>query len=239
MTIIERALGSLLERNNDLVHRAQRGASNPREMTDDPWNDDLVAAYPTIRAEWDRFEARGGRLPRFEQLLAEHQGNTGSWRAGLLVSNGRPVGPLPDLFPGTMAALGRLTDLRSALFSLMEPGTSLPEHTGPNAGVLRYHLGVKCGNDAGLWVNGVETPYRDGAAILFDDTAPHEAWNHGDHDRITLFCERFAPTGPLVRRLNRGVQWAIGRDHRYRLAPHRAAEWHAALNPTLVPAIES
>lgn len=235
MTVLERTLGAILERNNSLVHRAQNGAPNPRRMVDDPGNDELVAAYPDIRREWDWFENQGGRLPRFEQLLAEHQGNTGSWRAGLLVANGRPVGPLPALFPATMAALGRVADLRSALFSLMEPGTELPEHCGPNGGVLRYHLGIKCGSDAGLWVNGVETPYRDGESIMFDDTAPHEAWNHGSQDRITLFCERYAPTGPIVHRLNRSVQWALGWDHRYRLAPHRADEWHAAMNPRITP----
>lgn len=186
----------------------------------------MVVEYPVIRAEWDHFVAGGGRLPRIEELLLESQGNDGDWRAGLLMSRGRPCGPLTPSFPRTVAALGRVPGLRSALWSVLEPGTELPEHTGPNAGMLRYHLGVRCGERAAVRIGDVVVPYRDGEGVLFDDTEPHAAWNRGTTSRVTLFCEIERPLPPWPRWSNRSVQALISLDPRYRKAPERATEWH-------------
>lgn len=205
------------------------GAPNPRPLAGVAWNADLARAHPAIREEWDAFVAEGGGLPPIGRLIDEDQGEDGMWRAGLLVSRGRPAGPLPARFPRTVEALGGVPGLWSALLSVMEPGTALPEHTGFNAGMLRYHLGIRCVGDTGLAVAGRATPYRDGVGILFDDTVAHEAWNRGPATRVTLFCELIRPAPGAVGRANRAVQRLVALDPRYRRAPRRAAEWEAAL----------
>jgi len=224
-------LGRALAANNGRVRRADPAAPNPRPLADVAWHRHLVDQFPQVRAEWDRFVDAGGRLPRLDDVLREDQGTVGVWRAGLLVSDGRPRPPLADVFPVTLAALGRVEGLRSALWSVLEPGSELPEHCGPNAGVLRYHLGVRCGDDAALSVGDVVVPYRDGEGVLFDDTAPHAAWNRGPADRVTLFLEVVRPLPQPAAVLNQGLQKVLGLDHRYRSAPARAAAWDAALNP--------
>lgn len=206
-------------------------AANPRPLSDDDeWRRRFESAYPTIRAEWDAFRAADRRLPLMEQLIEEHQGNEGDWHAGLLVHNGHRSPTLAEWFPGTLDALDAIPGMRFALWSVLDAGTELPEHTGPNAGVLRLHLGIDCPGDTALQVNDTVVPYRDGVTVLFDDTEPHAAWNRGTRERVTLFCEVLRPTPGLTSVLNRLVQAMLAMDPRYRNAPRRARELDGALN---------
>jgi ornithine lipid ester-linked acyl 2-hydroxylase len=226
----ERFLSSILDSNNRRVRSSSRLPANPVPTEDLSWHELLLGSYPAIRSEWDQFVSSGGRLPLIEDVVMEHQGNDGAWRAGLLVSRGKPCLPLASLFPETMGALRRIPGLRSALWSLMDSGVELPEHSGPNAGVLRYHLGVACGDASALRIGEVEIAHRDRFGILFDDTVPHAAWNRGAGPRVTLFCEVYRPLPAPQSWVNRAVQALLGLDPRYRRAPRRAAEWHHALN---------
>lgn len=218
---------------NDRFRAADAETSNPRSTDGLPWDRQLRSRWADVRAELDSFRSYGGRLPRIEQLLEESQGNVGSWRAGLLVANGHPSTHLARYFQTTVRALAGVPGLRSALWSVLDPGAELQEHAGPNAGVLRYHLGVNCPDGSGLRISGVTIPYVDGESVLFDDTQPHAAWNHGDQERVTLFCDILRPLPRPWRQVNIRVQQAIALDRRYRLAPLRADAWHAALNPGL------
>lgn len=230
MKALEQALGTAVVANNERIHRVDTGRGNPRSLDGLVWHQRLVEQYPAIRADWDAFVERNGRLPLIEDLIVEHQGNEGPWRAGILWSKGKPVRPMDAEFPATITALRGIPGLRSALWSLMEPGTELPEHTGPNAGMLRYHLGIRCNQDSALQVGDTIVTYRDGEGVLFDDTAPHAAWNRGSEPRITLFCEIERPLDGYNAMMNRMVQRVISLDSRYRNAPRRAAQWHRALN---------
>lgn len=223
----------LLGLNNALVTRGIDDEPNPRPVDDLAWHRRLVEAAPSMRAEWFAFRGAGGRLPRIEDVLGEHQGNTEVWGAGLLWSRGRPAGPLLDRFPRTVEALRQVPGLRSALWSVMAPGTELPEHTGPDAGVFRYHLGIDCPPDCALRVGEVEVAYRNGVGILFDDTAPHAAWNRSSAERVTLFCELERPLGWPVSAVNRMVHAVMALDPRYGAAPDRADAWDRSLNRTV------
>lgn len=229
--VVERAFGRIVGWNNDAIHAVDRDLPNPLPLDGVGWHGRLVANLGTIRAEWDRAADRGLRLPLIEELIAEHQGNTGEWRAGLLVSRGRPRAPLADEFPATIRVLAGVPGLRSALWSVLVPGAELHEHQGPNAGVLRYHLGVVCPEGCALRVGETVVPYREGEGVLFDDTAPHAAWNRGDAPRVTLFLEVLRPLPRVLALRNRGVQELLSMDARYRAAPGRAAARHRALNP--------
>lgn len=233
MQRVDAVLGSFVERNNERIERAERIGgtnSNPRALEQVGWHRTLVALWPAIRAEWDAFAGAGGRTPLIEDLLEESQGNTGEWRAGLLFAAGRPTALARRHFPGTLAGLAQIPGLQSALWSVLEPGAELPEHHGPNRGVLRYHLGVSCGSASALRVGSRVVDYVDGQGVLFDDTEPHAAWNRGTTPRVTLFCEIERPLPLLPRLRNRAVQLLIRLDTRYRRAPRRADELHRDLN---------
>jgi aspartyl/asparaginyl beta-hydroxylase (cupin superfamily) len=230
---VERLLGGVVGANNAVVRRTEAQFVNPRPLVGVVWHEQLVRSWPDIRSEWDAFRTAGGRLPRIEDLLGEHQGNSEVWAAGLLVAGGRPVGPHLARFPQTVRALGVVPGLRSALWSVLAPGAVLPEHRGPNAGVLRYHLGVVCPAGATLSVAGHEVRYVEATGILFDDTVAHSAVNPATTERVTLFCEIERPLGVPGRWLNAAVQRALGFDRRYRSAPERAVAWDRAMNPGL------
>lgn len=227
----DQAMGRLLAANNRAVRRRDPVVANPREADAHPWHRELLDAAPAIAEEWSAFEAACGRLPRIEELLDEHQGNEGSWRAGLLILRGRPVRPLADRFPAAVEALGHVDGLLYAIWSVLEPGVELREHTGPNAGVLRYHLTVRSNPDAALSVGDRVVPYVAGEGVLFDDTAPHAAWNRGRTPRVSILCEILRPVEPPTSWGNVAVQRLLSLDRRYRAAPRRAAEWDRALNP--------
>lgn len=225
------SLGSIVARNNRRIAERHPLGANPIDLADVPWHESMVAAWPDIRAEWDAFVVADGRLPHIGAVLRESQGNDGPWRAGILTSGRRTTELARTSFPRTLVALRSIPGLRAALWSLFEPGTELPEHCGPNHGVLRYHLCVVSHGSTALEVAGRTTPYVEGAGLLFDDTAPHRAWNRGDRARVTLFCEVDRPL-PLPDRLaNRGTQQLMALDPRRRRAIATADEWHAALNP--------
>lgn len=228
--VIESLLGRALARNNAAVLSADLGRPNPRDVASVPWVADMERSWDVIRQEWDAFVTAGNRVPLIEDVLVESQGNSGSWRAALLVAKGRPAGPFVESFPGTIAALESIPGLRSALFSYMEPGCELPEHVGPNAGVLRYHLGVVCPPGSALDIDGTIVEYRERHSILFDDTVPHSAWNRSDSMRVTLFCELDRPLDGPLRLANSLVQSLIMLDSRYRGAVRRSFEWNRALN---------
>ena len=226
----ERTVGAIVAANNARIRATDPCTDNPRRLADTPWFAGLSSRYPTIRREWDAFAASGGALPRIEEVLTEDQGNDGAWHAGLLVVRGRAVPAMGERFPATIAAVRTIPGLLAALWSVLEPGAELPAHAGPNAGVLRFHLGIVSNDLAALSIADTVVPYEEGQGVLFDDTAIHAAWNRGTNPRVTLMCELRRPLPPPRSWLNNGVQCLIYLDSRYRHAPNRATAWDQAMN---------
>lgn len=226
------ALTRLVEWNNRRVRWVDPSPPNPLPIDHEPWCRALQAAHPAILGEWRRFVADGGRLPLIESLLDGPQGNVGGWwRAGGLIVEGRPRGPLAREFPETVAALSTIPGLLSAMWSVLGPGAELPPHTGTNAGALNLLVGVDCPPGSGHDIEGVPVSLDGGAVVIFDDTYRHSAWNQSDRPRVLLIGGVLRPVPGMAGHLNAAVQ----RAH-HRLSPqyHRAidvgAELHHALN---------
>jgi beta-hydroxylase len=77
------------------------------------------------------------------------------------------------------------------MFALLPPGSDLVLHRDPYAGSLRYHRGLSTPNspDCKIVVDGIPAFWRDGEAILFDETYLHTAQNLTDRPRVILFCD--------------------------------------------------
>lgn len=95
-------------------------------------------------------------------------------------------------FPYTMSLLSTLP-CTTAMFSVLEAGKVLQPHTGIYSGVLRYHLCLKTTQGCRLVVNGEERVWKEGEALVFDDTYTHSAENLGDKDRVVLFLDLIRP----------------------------------------------
>lgn len=99
-----------------------------------------------------------------------------------------------------LKSLGPL--LRTALFSRLEPRTTLGAHTGWSDlanHILRVHipLSVPAGNDnaglCGTWVDGCVETHTDGRIISFDDSKTHRAFNYTEEERVVLIVDIARP----------------------------------------------
>jgi beta-hydroxylase len=111
-----------------------------------------------------------------------------------------------ELCPRTAALLQALPAVRLATFVELAPGSSLSRHRDPYAGWLRYHLGLATPNDGACFieVDGQRYTWRDGEAMLFDETYVHSADNGCASGRLVLLCD--------VERPMR-FRWAQGVNH--------------------------
>lgn len=109
------------------------------------------------------------------------------------------------LCPRTVALVEAIPSINGAMFALLPAGADLGRHRDPFAGSLRYHLGLVTPNDrrCRIFVDGQEYHWRDGEAVMFDETFIHWAENRTDVDRLILFCDVERPlTNRVVAGLN-------------------------------------
>ena len=95
----------------------------------------------------------------------------------------------------------------AAMFAVLPPGSNLVRHRDPFAGSLRYHLGLKVPQDAPscrIFVDGQPYHWKEGEAVMFDETYIHHAENLTDETRLILFCD-------VERPMKYGFMTAINR----------------------------
>ena len=83
------------------------------------------------------------------------------------------------LYPKTATLLAGIPSVNAAMFALLPPGSKLVSHRDPFAGSLRYHLGLVTPNSEKCYivVDGESYYWRDGEAVMFDETYIHYAEN--------------------------------------------------------------
>lgn len=96
-----------------------------------------------------------------------------------------------ELCPKTTALLASIPSVKAAMFAELPAGSQLMRHRDPYAGSIRYHLGLRTPNDDNCFINvdGESHSWRDGEAVLFDETFIHYAQNNTEQDRLILFCD--------------------------------------------------
>ena len=144
------------------------------------------------------------------------------WRRFYLKWYGDPLPSAAARCPVTVSLVQSIPSVRAAMFALLPAGGTLMPHRDPFAGSLRFHLGLVTPNDdrCRILVDGQPHAWRDGEAVVFDETFVHEAKNGTQEDRIILFCdvERPLRTG-LARRANRWLGDHLMRATRTRNEP--------------------
>lgn len=101
--------------------------------------------------------------------------------------------------PKTAAAIEALplSDLPgrtpTVFFSILQPGTHLPAHTGVSNVRTIIHLPLIVPDHCGFRVGGETREWRVGEAFAFDDTIEHEAWNRSDQLRAVLIFDVWNP----------------------------------------------
>jgi len=118
------------------------------------------------------------------------------WKRFYLKWYGSSLTSAKKLCPKTVAILESVPSVKAGMFALLPPGSRLVQHRDPYAGSLRYHMGLITPNsdDCCLYVDGEKYSWRDGKAVMFDETFIHYAENNTDIDRTILFLDVKRPT---------------------------------------------
>jgi beta-hydroxylase len=119
------------------------------------------------------------------------------------------------LCPQTTELVASIPSVNAAMFTLLPPGARLGAHRDPFAASLRYHLGLKTPNseDCFIAVDGEPYYWRDGEAVMFDETYVHTAENRTEDMRLILLCDIERPlTNGFARGLNRWLGHRIIRS---------------------------
>ncbi|HYM60574.1 MAG TPA: aspartyl/asparaginyl beta-hydroxylase domain-containing protein [Thermoanaerobaculia bacterium] len=130
------------------------------------------------------------------------------WKRFYLKWYGDPLPSAQALCPKTVELVQSIPTINAALFTLLPPGARLGDHRDPFAGSLRFHLGLVTPNDDAcrIYIDGTPYSWRDGEAVMFDETFIHSAINETDKTRIILFCDIARPiNNPIVRAITRFV----------------------------------
>lgn len=113
------------------------------------------------------------------------------WKRFYLKWYGANLKSAEQLCPKTVELINSIPNVKGAMFTMLPPGARLGKHRDPYAGSLRYHLGLITPNsdDCYISVDGQKYSWRDGEAVMFDETFIHYAENKTDHNRIILFLD--------------------------------------------------
>jgi aspartate beta-hydroxylase len=187
----------------------------------------FVASWQSIRDEALALAERMQNIPRFHEIMpqqAEISANDGKdWRLCLLKVYGTDIDKNMALCPTLSHIISSSPDVLSASISFLAPRKHIPRHRGPFRGVLRYQLGLSVPVDeagrpaAVLSLNDHEHRIGDGQHLLWDDTYPHEVWNHSDQMRAALLLDvrrRHMPAD--LRVLSRALIASVGMVARWR-----------------------
>jgi aspartyl/asparaginyl beta-hydroxylase (cupin superfamily) len=178
------------------------------DRTTFPWLDPLEAAAPEIRAELLRvlvadreglqpyidFPA-GLPLDQFTELNRSRK-----WSAYFLWNQGQPQSSHIARCPVTARILEEVVPrcrvggrAPTAFFSILDPNTRIPAHTGVTNTRLTVHLPLVVPPNCGFRVGATTREWIPDRAWVFDDTIEHEAWNLSDTPRAILIFDIWNP----------------------------------------------
>ncbi|AOB24797.1 aspartyl/asparaginyl beta-hydroxylase domain-containing protein [Bordetella bronchiseptica] len=175
-----------------------------------PWVAGLEARADAIRGELDELLRERERLPAFHEISPDVGmiTNDDQWKTFVFMGYGMRSTRNLARCPRTAQALRRIPGLRTAFFSILEPGKRIPLHRGPYNGVLRLHLALivpEPRERCWIEIDGQRHVWQAGRAVVFDDLYPHQVHNDTDGVRAVLFVDFERPCRWPVRWLNRLV----------------------------------
>jgi aspartate beta-hydroxylase len=194
-----------------------------------PELNDLTEHFDLIRDEWDAVEASGAPLPRYHEVEPGQMEVSGEvepdkdWKVFMLDLLGYKPEANRARCPLTSRLIDDIPDLVQAFFSVLEPGKSVPCHRGPYLGYLRYHLGIKVPrhNPPTLVVNKQPYVWREGEAVMFDDSHPHMVINRSNEPRVVLIVDVLRQLPWHLSALNKAVVFGLAKPAYYRKVMQR------------------
>jgi aspartate beta-hydroxylase len=172
-----------------------------------PWLDAFEAATEDMRSELVQIltSDAGGVVPYVEYPDGvplnqwKELNHSRRWGAYYLLKGGTRLEDHLARCPKTAALLAQapLADVPgqapTAFFSILEPRTQIPAHTGVTNTRLVVHVPLVVPPGCRFRVGSETREWKAGQAWVFDDTIEHEAWNDSDEPRAILIIDIWNP----------------------------------------------
>lgn len=172
-----------------------------------PWLSEIEAATDAIREElvvvmredlegFDPYIQYPPGVPVNQWVELNHSPR---WNTYFLWRDGKRFDAHCERCPRTAEALSRIPMLDqknfgpTAMFSVLEPRTHIPPHTGSTNTRLIVHLPLILPGQCRFRVGNDVRDWKMGEAWVFDDTMEHEAWNNSDKTRVVLIFDVWNP----------------------------------------------
>lgn len=198
-----------------------------------PWVSDLEAAWPGIRAELDRVLVHPEDLPPFHVMSPDQAriSKGDHWKTFGFCVYGNRVEENCALCPYTTGVIDKLPGMRTAFFSVLDPGYYIPPHRGPTRAVIRCHLALKVPREkerCWIRVGDQVRHWTEGQCLLLDDTYEHEVHNDTDELRVVLFLDIDRPSDRIGTWFNRTVIRMIAASRYIKEPMKNVARWNRA-----------
>lgn len=200
-----------------------------------PSLNELTKNYSLIKNEFHSAYQVNPEIPLYHEIdpgEKEISATTAKrWKVFMLYLLGHKPQENRSLCPETCKLLDGIPNLIQAFFSVLEPGKSIPPHEGPYLGYLRYHLGIQVPktNPPCIFVDSQPYTWREGEAVLFDDTWTHSVVNTSDEMRVVLIIDVMRPMPAVPHFINKimtGVvaRYTYGRNVMNRIRGYKAPD---------------
>jgi hypothetical protein len=123
-----------------------------------------------------------------------------------------------------------------AFYSWLDPKYHIRAHHSADNFRVRCHLALDTPEEAFLRVAGESRTWRDGRALLFDDSFYHEAVNNSDRHRLVFITDFWNPDLTLAER--RALKAGLGK-HEIRLLTLNMREVPQPIIDQFMPVFES
>ncbi|WCM25156.1 aspartyl/asparaginyl beta-hydroxylase domain-containing protein [Sphingomonas sp. QA11] len=174
------------------------------DVRDFPWTALLREHWHDIRDEAIAVALQGDASPSLATISPDHRAiaAVNMWRSFFLWGYGFAIEDNLEQCPKTAAIVARIPGLNSAFFSILAPGTHIPDHRGVTKGLITCHLGliVPRDGDVRMRVDDRIVRWSEGETLVFDDTYQHEVWNDTAGTRVVLLIQ-------FARPLHRPGKW--------------------------------
>ena len=161
---------------------------------------ELQRHHGAIKAELLGILDFKGDIPTLDQIRPrDYTIASQGWRNFVLRLWGDDIPANAAHCPRTIAAVGQIPGVHTALFSILDGHSAIPEHRGWAAGVVRCHYPLITPDRPDECYIAIEDrpfSWREGQPLLFDDTRRHRVTNATSQLRVVLIVD-FEPDIPF------------------------------------------
>lgn len=163
-------------------------------VEDFAWAQHLEQNAGIIRRELEAILRHKEALPSFQEISPDQKriSRDHKWKTYFLYGYGYKSVANCRRCPETARLIEAVPGMKTAFFSILEPGKHIPAHRGPYKGVIRYHLGLMIPEPkerCRIRVRDEIRYWEPGKSLIFDDSHEHEVWNETPGLRAVLFLD--------------------------------------------------